>query len=302
MPELVILTGFLAAAVRVATPLMLAAIGETLAQRSGVINLGVEGAMLVGALAATIGASISGPGLGTVAALVAGALVGAGFAVVAVWARADQIITGTAVTLGAVGLTGAVYRQYFGSGGAGLSLETLPSVPLPVLSRIPVVGEAFFAQPVLTYVAYLAVPLAWWILFRTRVGLRLRAAGESASAARVAGVRVRLTRFGATTLGSAFAGLAGASLVLAQVGTFTEQMTAGRGFVAIAIVVLGRWNPIGVAIAALLFGAANASQFLFQAMDFAIPYQFFLMLPYVLTILALAGAVGRSRAPADLGR
>jgi ABC-type uncharacterized transport system permease subunit len=126
--------------------------------------------------------------------------------------------------------------------------------------------------------------------------------GESRSAARAAGVRVLVVQFTATILGGAFAGLAGASLVLAQVGTFTEQMTSGRGFVAIAIVVLGRWNPVGIAVAALLFGAANASQFMFQAMDIQIPYQFFLMLPYLLTLVALAGAVGRVTAPHELGR
>ena len=201
-----------------------------------------------------------------------------------------------------VGLTGTVYRQYFGPQGAGLSLETLESVRVPGLARIPLVGQALFNQPVLTYLAFLAIPLVWWLLFRTRWGLKLRAVGESREAAEVAGVRTKVVRFTATTIGGAFSGLAGASLVLAQVGTFTEQMTAGRGFVAIAIVVLGRWNPLGVAVAALLFGTANASQFLFQAMDLDIPYQFFLMLPYLLTILALAGVVGRVTAPRELGR
>jgi simple sugar transport system permease protein len=300
--EVVVLTGFLAAAVRVATPLMLAALGETIGQRSGVINLGVEGAMLVGALAAAIGASIGGSTVGVVAAVLSGALVALVFAAVAIGARADQIITGTAITLGAVGVTGTVYRWYFGPGGAGLGIETLAPVPVPVLHRIPILGPALFTQPVLTYAAYLLVPLTWWLLFRTRWGLKLRAVGESREAAIVAGVNPLVVRSTATILSGALAGLAGASLVLAQVGTFTEQMTAGRGFVAIAIVVLGRWNPIGVAVAALLFGVANASQFLFQAMDLDIPYQFFLMLPYLLTLLALAGAVGRVTAPNQLGR
>lgn len=300
--ELAVLVGFLAAAVRVATPLMLAATGEVIGQRGGVINLGVEGGMLVGALAATIGATMDGNVTGVLAAVLAGALVSAVFAAVSIVAGADQIITGTAITLGAVGVTGTVYRQYFGPEGAGLSLATTPPVEIPFLSGIPILGPALFAQPVLTYLAFLAVPAVWWLLFRTKWGLRLRAVGESRDAARTAGVRVVVVRSTATVVAGAFSGLAGASLVLAQVGTFAEQMTAGRGFVAIAIVVLGRWNPIGIAIAALLFGAANASQFMFQAMDVRIPYQFFLMLPYLLTILALAGAVGRVTAPRELGR
>ena len=300
--EEAVLVGFLAAAVRVATPLMLAATGEAIGQRGGVINLGVEGAMLVGALAATIGATIDGSTTGVLAAILAGASVSAVFALVSIVAGADQIITGTAVTLGAIGVTGTAYRQFFGPGGAGLSLATLDPVRIPLFSEIPVLGPVLFDLPVLSYLAFLAIPAVWWLLFRTRWGLRLRAAGESREAARAAGVRVVAIQTTATIAGGAFAGLAGASLVLAQVGTFTEQMTAGRGFVAIAIVVLGRWNPIGIALAALLFGAANASQFMFQAMDVVIPYQFFLMLPYLLTILALAGAVGHVTAPRELGR
>jgi len=302
MTEMGLLAGFLAAAVRVATPLMLAATGETLSQRGGVINLGVEGAMLAGALAAAIGAAGHGSLRGVIYAVASGAAVSLVFALIAVVARADQIIAGTAITLGATGVTGMVYRQVFGVEGAGLSLATLPPLEIPLASRIPVVGPALFSQPVLTYVALLAVPVVWWILFRTSWGLGLRAAGESRDGARVAGVRIVVVRTTATVAGGAFAGLAGASLVLAQVGTFAEQMTAGRGFIAIAIVALGRWNPFGVALAALLFGAAEASQFLFQAMDLAIPYQFFLMLPYMLTLVALAGVVGRVTAPAELGR
>jgi len=153
-----------------------------------------------------------------------------------------------------------------------------------------------------TYLALLAIPAAWWFLFRTRAGLLLRATGEGAAEARAAGVRTKAVRAAATLAGGAFAGLAGATLVLAQVGTFAEGMTAGRGYVAIAIVVLGRWHPLGVAVAALLFGAATALQFVFQSIGLAVPYQLFLMLPYLLTLLALGGAVGRVRAPADLGK
>lgn len=302
MEAAAIATGFLAAAVRVATPLLLAATGETIAQRSGVINLGLEGIMLTGALAAALGASASGPWAGVALAVAAGMALAGLFALVTVGARADQIIAGTAITLGAIGLTGTVYRQAFGAAGAGLDLTTLSPVALPVLSSIPVLGPALFAQPAPTYIGLVAVPAVWWFLFRTRPGLALRATGEAAGVAQAAGVPTRLVRAAATIAGGGFAGLAGATLVLAQVGTFAERMTAGRGYVAIAIVVLGRWHPAGVALASLAFGAAMALQFLFQTLGLGVPYQLFLMLPYALALLALGGAVGRVKAPGDLGK
>jgi len=297
-----LLGGFLAAAVRVATPLLLAATGETVTERAGVINLGLEGMMLAGALAATLGASAAGPWTGLALAVLAGMLLAAAFAAVAIGARADQIIAGTAITLGSIGLTGTIYRQAYGAGGAGLALPTLAPMPIPGLARIPILGPALFDQPAPAYIALLALPVVWWVLFRTRAGLALRATGEGAAMARAAGVRTGLVRAAATIVGGGFAGLAGGTLVLAQVGTFAEKMTAGRGFVAIAIVVLGRWHPFGVAVAALLFGAATALQYVFQSLGLAVPYQLFLMLPYLLTLLALGGAVGRVRPPADLGR
>jgi simple sugar transport system permease protein len=298
----VLIGGFLAAAVRVATPLLLAATGETVTERSGVINLGLEGMMLAGALAATLGATAGGPWMGIALAVLAGVVFALLFAAVSIVAHADQIIAGTAITLAAVGLTGTIYREAFGAGGAGLTLPTLGPLAIPGLSRIPLLGPALFAQPMPTYVALVAVPSAWWFLFRTRAGLMLRATGEGVAEARAAGVRINTVRAAATVVGGAFAGLAGATLVLAQVGSFAENMTAGRGYVAIAIVVLGRWHPIGVAVAALLFGAATALQYVFQAIGLAVPYQLFLMLPYLLTLLALGGAVGRVRAPGELGK
>ena len=298
----VVLTGFLAAAIRISTPLLLAATGEMLNERAGVINLGVEGAMLAGALGSAIAAASGGPWAGVLAALLAGVAVAAVFSAVAIGARADQIITGTAVTLGSVGLTGAVYRTAFGAGGPELSLPTFESTPIPVLRSIPVLGPALFEQPALSYLAWLLVPIAWWFLYRSWWGLALRATGESAEAARASGVPVRRVQLLATLVGGALAGLAGATLVLAQVGTFAEKMTAGRGFIAIAIVVLGRWHPVGVLCAALFFGGANALQFAFQAMGLAVPYQLFLVMPYLLALFALAGAVGRVKAPAGLGR
>ncbi len=299
---LLIVSGFLAASVRVATPLLFAALGETIAERGGVINLGIEGAMLSGALAAALGSRAGGPWVGVLAASLAGLLIGILMAIISVWLGADQVITGTALTLGAIGLTGAVYRVAYGAAGAGLSVPTFHSVSIPLLSRIPIVGPALFQQPALVYLGILSVPAFWAILFRTRWGLALRASGESVSAARAAGVRVLWVRTGGVMLASALAGIGGSTLVLAQVGTFAERMTAGRGFLALAIVVLGRWNPVWVAMAALLIGLLTALQFLFQALGLSVPYQLFLMMPYLATLLALAIVRGRTPAPLSTGK
>lgn len=297
-----LLTGFLSAAVRIATPLVWAATGELLAERAGVINLAIEGAMLAGCLGAAIGAASGDPWTGVLLAMAAGIVVNGCFAMVAVVGRTNQIIAGTALTLAAIGATGLVYRQWFGPGGAGLELPTFGAMEIPGLARVPLVGPALFAQPILTYLAVGAVGAVAWLLFRTRFGLELRATGEAAEAAHARGVRVRRIQVTALIAAGACAGLAGATLVLAQVGTFAERMTAGRGFIAIAIVVLGRWRPAGVLVAALVFGAATALQFAFQAAGLRIPYQFFLMLPYVVALVALAGLVGKVRAPAGLGK
>lgn len=296
-----LMIGFAAAAVRVGTPLALAALGEGVAERSGVINLGIEGSMLAGAFAAAVGAGTGSVLAGVFAAVSAGVIVAALFALVAIGARADQIITGTAVTLGATGLTGLLAERAWGAAGAGLSLPTMAAVTVPVVGTLPVVGPVFFRQSALTYLCYLMIPLTSWFLFRTRYGLALRASGESPAAAAAAGVPVARVRSVAALIGGACAGLAGASLVLAQVGTFTERMTGGRGFIAIAIVALGRWSPGGIALASLLFGAATALQYLMQASGAGVPYQLLIALPYLLALAALGVAVGRHRGPAALG-
>lgn len=279
---------FLAAAMRIAVPLLFAALGEMLAERGGVINLGIEGAMLCGALAAAVGSAAGGPWVGLGSAALAGLLVAGVFASVAIVARADQIITGTAITLGAVGLTGALSRVAFGAQGPGLSLPTFAPV--------------YLDQPWTTWIALVLVPITWWFLFRTRHGLQLRAVGEAPDRALAMGVPVQRVQVIATLVGGMLAGMGGAALVLAQVGTFAERMTAGRGFIAIAVVVLGRWHPVGVLGAALLFGVATALQFGLQAMGIEVPYQLLLMVPYLVTLVLLAGLVGRTRPPAALGR
>jgi len=294
--------GFLAATIRISTPLLLAATGEMITERSGVINLGLEGSMLAGALGAAIGGIEGGPWVGLAVGMLCGLMIAALFGAVAVIGRAQQIIAGTAITLGAIGLTGVVYRARFGATGAGLSVPTLPVLGVPGLRSLPGVGPVLFQQSPLTYLGWGAVAVASWFLFRTWWGLALRATGESSVGAGAAGVPVSRVRMGAILAGGALGGLGGATLVLAQVGTFAENMTAGRGFIAIAIVVLGRWRPLGVLLASLLFGAAGALQFVVQAAGVAVPYQLALALPYLLALLALAGAWGRSRAPVELGR
>ena len=290
----------LEASVRTATPLALAALGETVVERAGVINLGLEGVILAGAFGALVGATAGTVG-GVAVGLASGIITAAIFAGFALGVRADQIIVGTAVTLLATGLTGTLYRTLYGPAGAALSIPTLAPVPIPLLSHLPLVGRALFAQPVSTYAVYLLIPAIWWWLYRTQAGLALRAVGEAPEAARAAGVPDRRLRLGAVLFGGILGGASGASLVLAQSGTFAEGMSAGRGFIAIAIVVLGRWHPVGVGLAALLFGAASALQFFFQASGWNMPYQVFLLLPYALTLVLLGVRRGRAAAPAALG-
>ena len=300
------IAAFLEATVRTATPLALAALGETVTERAGVINIGLEGAILAGAFGALVGAGLAGGLGGAALGFAGGALAGlaaaALFACFAVWLRADQIITGTAVTLAALGLTGTLYRTLFGETGAALATPTTPPLSLPGLSALPLVGRALFAQPPATYAVYLLVPALWWWMRRTHAGLALRAVGERPDAAVAAGIRPVRVQLAATLFGGALGGLAGATLVVAQAGTFAEGMSAGRGFIAIAIVVLGRWSALGVAGAALLFGGASALQYLFQAMGWTLPYQLFLALPYLLTLVVLASVSGRVAAPAALGQ
>jgi ABC-type uncharacterized transport system permease subunit len=301
--------GFLEATVRTATPLALAALGETVSQRSGVVNVGLEGIILVGAFGALVGGYpaplLGGEGsllAGYTLAIVSGMLLAALFALIAVSLRANQIIVGTALTLFAAGLTGTTYRAGYGAGGASLSLPVADVIALPGLASIPVIGRAFFAQPPSTLLLYALLPLAWLLLTRTHAGLALRAVGEHPDAAVAAGIRPARVRWTALLISGALGGLSGATLVLEQAGTFAEGISAGRGFIAIAIVVLARWHTLGVAAAALLFGAASALQYLIQSLGIQVAYQLPLALPYALTLVMLAIAGRNARAPAALGR
>lgn len=290
-------TPILEAAVRTATPLLIASTGEVVTERAGVINVGLEGCIIVGAYAAfAVG---SGAPVGYGAALLSGMAIGALFAVFTVLLRGDQIVVGTALTLLGLGLTGTLFRAR--DAVAPVLVETDAPWRIPLLSDLPYLGSAFFAQPGMTYFAVALVPATWWLLHRTHAGLSLRAVGEAPSAARAAGLRVGLLQSVAIVLGAGLGGLAGGTLVLAQAGTFAEGMSAGRGFLAIAIVALGRWRPLGVAIASLVFGAAMALQYVVQALGWTVRYELVLMIPYLLTLVAL-GAFGRGTAPVMLGR
>jgi general nucleoside transport system permease protein len=293
---------FLEGTVRTATPLAFAALGETIVERSGVINIGLEGAIIAGAFGGFVAAGSGSTWIGFAGAMIAGITVAAAFALLAIHIRADQIITGTAISLLGLGVTATLYRQLYGATGAGLSIPTMGVTAIPVLSSIPVIGRPLFAQPAITYVLYLIIPLVWWWMYHTYAGLGLRATGEDPRAVIVAGVSAKRVQLISVLFGGALGGIAGGVLVIAQAGSFAEGMSAGRGFIAIAIVVLGRWHPLGVAAAALVFGAASALQYFFQAMGWSLPYQAFLALPYVLTLLGLAGIAGKAVAPASLGR
>ena len=290
-------SAFLEAAVRTATPLLLAAAGETVCERAGVINIGLEGCIIAGAFAAFV-AGPAGTAAGYAAAVGAGLAFGLMLALFVVALRRDQIITGTALTMLALGTTGTLFRA---RADAVLVHATEGPLTVPLLSRIPIVGTAFFGQPAITYVAVVMVPIVALWLYRTHAGLSLRAVGEAPEAARAAGIHVPLVVTGAIAFGSAMGGLAGGALVLAQAGTFAEGMSAGRGFLAIAIVALGRWRPWGVLLASVVFGAAMAFQFAVQALGWNLRYELVLMIPYVLTLIALS-LFRRGDAPAMLGR
>lgn len=297
-----VLVPFLEAAIRTATPLAFAALGELVAERAGVINLGLEGTIIAGCLGGAMAALLGGPWLGYGGGALAGLVMAAVFAFFVVRVGTDQIIAGMALTILGLGLTGTVFHLAPAAAGAGSTLPTTGPLAVPLLSEIPLIGRPLFRQPLVTYVLYVLVPaLAWW-MSRTHAGLALRAVGESPAAAAAAGVRPGRVRAWAILFSGAMGGLCGSTLVLAQVGGFNEGMSAGRGFIAIAVVVLGRWTPLGTAGAALVFGAAFALQYLFQSLGLALPYQLFLALPYVLTLVLLAALRGRGTAPAYLGR
>lgn len=300
--DLVLDTGFFAAAVRLAIPLLFGTLSELTAERSGVLNLGIEGMMLSGALAGFGTASATGSlWLGVLAAIAVGMTIGAVMAVLVVNLRLDQTVTGLGVSLAATGLVFYSYRLGFGESSTPPSITPFSTIPLPFLSDIPVVGQVFFNQYALTYVAYLLVPALAFFLYRTPAGLSLRTVGENPQAAAAAGIDPIRARILALVVAGGLAGLAGAYLNLAAFGSFTFGIVSGRGWICLALVVLGRWNPIACAAAAVLFGAVDAFQLRLQASGAVdLPYQLFLALPYAATLVAMILNAKRAVGPAAL--
>jgi ABC-type uncharacterized transport system permease subunit len=292
---------FARASLRFSTPLIGAATGEILSEQAGVVNIGLEGMMLTGAFAGVLGSYLTGSVWGGVGvALLAGGLVGFFHAIICVILGANQVVSGAAINLGALGLTTFLNRAIFGQSPP--AVRSFESFPIPILSQIPVIGPMLFDHIPLVYLIYLLVPLMAILLFRTQWGLRLRAIGEKPEAAESAGVPVIRTKIIAVVSCGMLAGLAGTFYSLGNVRFFTENMTAGNGYIALAVVIVANWRPQWTIPAALLFGAANALALRAQAFQAPIPYQLLFMLPYVLTLLVYAGLIGRSRMPAALGK
>ncbi len=300
--DLVLDTGFFAAAVRLAIPLLFGTLSELTAERAGVLNLGIEGMMLSGALAGFGTASATGSlWLGVLAAIAIGMTIGAVMAVLVVNLRLDQTVTGLGVSLAATGLVFYSYRLGFGESSTPPSITPFSTIPLPFLSDIPVIGQVFFNQYALTYVAYLLVPALAFFLYRTPAGLSLRTVGENPQAAAAAGIDPIRARILALVVAGGLAGLAGAYLNLAAFGSFTFGIVSGRGWICLALVVFGRWNPIACAAAAVLFGAVDAFQLRLQASGAVdLPYQLFLALPYAATLVAMILNAKRAVGPAAL--
>ncbi len=298
--SLTVLVGILASGIRLATPYLYASLGETFGQRSGVLNLGVEGQMLLGAFAAFYVTYTTGNlFFGVLAALVVGALMGLAMAFVTVNLQAEQGISGIGFYLFGLGMSDLLFQKLLGT------VETVsgfPALHIPFLSDIPIIGEIFFQQGLLVYIAYLLVPLSWFILHKTTLGLKIRAVGENPQAADSLGVNVAAVRYFTIIQGGALSGLAGASLSIGLLNVFQQNMTSGQGFIAVALVYFGGWRPVGVLLGALLFSMVNALQLWIQVLGIQIPSDFAVMMPYVLTILALVVAVQRVRPPRALSK
>lgn len=301
----------LAAALRAATPLILAALGGMWCERGGVIQLGLEGIMLSGAFTAVVtshllnGAGAAGPWCalaGVITAVVIGAALSCVQAVLVLMFKVEQVVGGIAVNIVAFGLTALLSEAITGSPGRTDPVPDLARWDLPGLSRLPYLGPVLFAHQPLTYVALLAVPVSWYVMFRTRFGLRLQAVGDKPEAVESVGIRGARLQLTGLLVSGVLAGLAGAHLSLGQLNFFNPGMTSGRGFIALAAMIFGNWRPVQVAGAALLFGYTDAIQIALQNAGYDLPSDLLIALPYLITLVALAGAVGRTRPPASIGK
>ena len=302
MISLTFLATLVGAAWRLATPLIFASIGEVFSERAGVLNIGLEGTMLVGAFSGfAAGAATGNIPLGLLAGVAAGMLFGLVFAFFTITIKADQIVVGAALNLLGMGLTAFLFRTYYVSTGKGI--EIAQPVHIPWLSDLPFLGEAFFRQNLIVYSTVLVAILATLVLYRTSFGLTLRAVGEHPKAGGVAGRSVVGYRYGAVLVGTGLAGLGGAFLTLGHSNQFVEGITSGRGFIALAVVVFARWSPIGAFFVSLLFGLFYALQLMLQAQaSVVVPYQVLQALPYIMTIVTLVAFRGKGAAPSKLGQ
>lgn len=299
----------LASGIRLATPYLYAALGETFGQRSGVLNLGVEGVMLMGAFTSLwavyevtpAGAtSYYAPALlaGVLVALLVGLVMGLGTALINVTLKAQQGISGIGIYLFGLGMSDLLFQKVFG--GEVITVNGFPKVDIPILSDLPVLGEIFFRQNLLVYLAFALVPVTWFVLNKTTLGLNIRAVGQNPEAADAMGISVTRVRYFTVTLGGMLASLAGASLSISLVNVFQQNMTAGQGFIAVALVYFGAWRARGVMFGALLFSLVNALQLQVRTKGIDVPDEYASMAPYLLTIIALIFASRRIDQPAAL--
>jgi ABC-type uncharacterized transport system permease subunit len=298
----VIMISMLTATVRIATPLILAALGELITERAGVLNLGVEGTMLMSALVGFIATfATQSIWVGLIAAMLTGALMNLLMVFMAATLKVEQVVTGLAMNFLAAGLSLYSYKAYFA--GSGNKLPTIPIfsvMELPYLSSIPYVGEILFSQKLLTYIALIMVPLVWFFLYRTKYGLEIRCLGENPKVIDTKGLSVPKRQYAALIMGGLLIGLGGAFVTVGSTVRFIPEITGGRGWLALVIVIAGNWKPMGILIAALLFAALEAFQLQVQGVGVHIPYQFLLALPYAVAIVLMAVKRGRSEAPKRL--
>ena len=301
---LVPVTGLLFGAVSLSVPLVFGALGGVIGERVGVVNVAIEAQFLFAAFSSAVIASITGSVLlGLVGALVAGALVGAVLAVFSIKYLVEQVIVGVVLNVLITGLTSFLHGALLNPNSEALnSPPRFPRVPIPFLSEIPILGPVVFNQTLIVYIMYLAVPLVAWGLYKTRWGLRLRAVGEHPQAADTVGIKVNPTRFWNVLLAGAIAGIGGAYFTLGSVGSFDKEMTGGLGFIALAAVIFGGWDPVRATLAALLFGFTTNLETLLTNLGSPIPSEFMAMLPYIVTVLAVVGFAGQVRAPAAAGK
>ncbi|MEQ7126290.1 ABC transporter permease [Actinopolymorpha sp. B11F2] len=293
------LTNQLQGTLNVATPLILGALAGVLCERAGVINVAIEGQFLAGAFAAAVLATVTGSLLaGVAAAVVAGVLIAAMLAVFAIRYRVNQVVLGVVLVVFASGITGFLFDQVAeGNGDRFNNPGVLPAVRIPLLADIPVIGDTFFHQTLLVYAMYAAVAIVTFVLFKTRWGLRVRAVGEHPRAADTVGISVLRMRYQAVLAGGIAAGMGGAFFTVGFTGSFDKDLTAGQGFIALAALIMGRWHPLGATVAALFFGFTQQLQNQLQIIETPIPGELLIMAPYLATIIAVAGLVGRVRAP-----